>query len=155
MVVTDAFGSQFTKEYEVAKGVFPLFIDTVKNSVGINKFPHYDKSLEAWGLMSVGERTVLELEAGKSVEIPIFLKLCTGMVNFRISGENLEISRLVYVFRTNQYFGAHKTLFDESYNNTTTVVPMEMSNGNEGYVFKFTNNHSTLIHIRYGILELC
>lgn len=47
--VTDAFGSQFSKEYTLGKGVFPLFIDTVKNSVGINCFPNEEKSLEVNG----------------------------------------------------------------------------------------------------------
>lgn len=50
IVVTDALGSTFTKEYVLNKGVFPLFIDTVKNSVGINCFPAEEKSLEVNGL---------------------------------------------------------------------------------------------------------
>lgn len=50
VVVTDAFGSTFTKEYVLNKGVFPLFIDTEKNSVGINCFPANEKSLEVNGL---------------------------------------------------------------------------------------------------------
>jgi hypothetical protein len=47
--VTDAFGSQFVKEYTLGKGVFPLFIDVVKNSVGINCFPAEINSLELNG----------------------------------------------------------------------------------------------------------
>ena len=39
VVVTDAFGSTFSADYTLEKGVFPLFIDTEKNSVGINGFP--------------------------------------------------------------------------------------------------------------------
>ncbi len=46
VVVTDIFGSTFTGEYLLNKGVFPLFIDTVKNSVGINCFPQEANSLE-------------------------------------------------------------------------------------------------------------
>lgn len=46
IVVTDAFGSKFDKEYPLGKGVFPLFIDTVKNSVGINCFPKGAGTLE-------------------------------------------------------------------------------------------------------------
>lgn len=155
VTVTDAFGSFFVGEYVVGKGVFPLYIDTVKNSVSINKFPVYDKSFEASGLISLGERNAFELEVGKSIEIPIFLSLCSGMVNFRIAGANLEVARLFYVFRSNQYFGLHKTLIDESYGNTSAVVPMEMRNAEEGYMFKITNNHSSPVFIRYGIFELC
>ena len=46
IVVTDAFGSTYDKEHTLGKGVFPLFIDTEKNSVGINCFPKYENSLE-------------------------------------------------------------------------------------------------------------
>jgi hypothetical protein len=46
VVVTDAFGSTFTGEYLLDKGVFPLFIDTVLNSVGINCFPKEANSFE-------------------------------------------------------------------------------------------------------------
>ena len=49
VVVTDKFGNQFTKEYTLGKGVFPLFIDTVKNSIGINTLPTHEKSLEIDG----------------------------------------------------------------------------------------------------------
>lgn len=46
VVVTDIFGSKFEGEYHLSKGMFPLFIDTVKNSVGINCFPKSENSLE-------------------------------------------------------------------------------------------------------------
>lgn len=46
VMVIDAFGSTFMGEYLLDKGVFPLFIDTVKNSVGINCFPKEANSLE-------------------------------------------------------------------------------------------------------------
>lgn len=46
VVVTDAFGSIYDKEYPLGKGVFPLFIDTKKNSVGINCFPTKNNSFE-------------------------------------------------------------------------------------------------------------
>ena len=49
IVITDAFGSQFNREFVLGKGVFPLFIDTEKNSVGINCFPTREKSFEVEG----------------------------------------------------------------------------------------------------------
>lgn len=49
VVVTDAFGSTFTKEYTLEKGVFPLFIDTGRNSIGVGAFPKREKSLEVKG----------------------------------------------------------------------------------------------------------
>ena len=50
IVITDAFGSKYDKEHTLSKGIFPLFIDTVKNSVGINCFPKQNYSLEVNGL---------------------------------------------------------------------------------------------------------
>lgn len=47
--VTDAFGSVFDVEQVLQKGVFPLFIDTVKNAVGINDFPATDEALRVAG----------------------------------------------------------------------------------------------------------
>ena len=154
VVITDAFGSKYDKEYELGKGVFPLFIDTVKNSVGINKFPAYDKSLEANGLMVLGNRKAIDLKVGESVEIPIPLSYSSGLVNIGIAGDNLEASRLFYVFRSNMYFGVSKILAEEIFGNAS-AVPMIVSNGDNAYIFKFTNNYSSTIHIRYGILELC
>ncbi len=52
VVVTDAFGATYNKEHTLGKGVFPLFIDTAKNSVGINCFPHSESSFEIDGLGS-------------------------------------------------------------------------------------------------------
>lgn len=49
VVVTDAFNEKFDKEYVLGKGVFPFFIDTEKNSVGINCLPTKEKSLEIAG----------------------------------------------------------------------------------------------------------
>lgn len=46
VVVTDAFGSTYNKEFTLNKGVFPLFIDTGRNSIGINALPKRNKSLE-------------------------------------------------------------------------------------------------------------
>ncbi len=52
VVVTDAFGATYNKEHTLGKGVFPLFIDTEKNSVGVNCFPHNKSSFEIDGLGS-------------------------------------------------------------------------------------------------------
>ena len=49
VVVTDAFGATYDKEYALGKGVFPMFIDTEKNSVGINCFPTSKNSFEVEG----------------------------------------------------------------------------------------------------------
>ena len=65
ITVTDALGATFTKEYVLNKGMFPLFIDTQKNSVGINCFPENENSLEVNGLdiSSI-------IEVTKSIQLP-------------------------------------------------------------------------------------
>ena len=52
VVVTDSFGAKYDREHTLGKGVFPLFIDTGKNSVGMNRFPTNQSSLEIDGLVS-------------------------------------------------------------------------------------------------------
>lgn len=58
IVVTDRFGETFDAEFVLNKGTFPLFIDTEKNSVGINCFPKYEKSFEINGLIPPMATTV-------------------------------------------------------------------------------------------------
>ena len=65
IVVTDALGSTFNKEFVLDKGMFPLFIDTAKNSVGINCFPANEKSLEVNG---IDISTIQEFT--KSIQLP-------------------------------------------------------------------------------------
>ena len=55
VVVTDAFGATYDAEYTLGKGVFPLFIDTEKNSVGVNCFPNNSNSFEVDGLISANK----------------------------------------------------------------------------------------------------
>lgn len=52
VVVTDTLGSTFSGEYTLNKGVFPMFIATNKNSVGVNCFPKNNDALEVDGLVS-------------------------------------------------------------------------------------------------------
>ena len=80
IVVTDAFGSTFTKEYVLNKGMFPLFIDTEKNSVGINCFPVNKNSLEVNGL---DISTIKEFT--KSIQLP-----ANTWTDVGINGQDLE-----------------------------------------------------------------
>lgn len=75
IVVTDAFGETFDKEFVLNKGLFPLFIDTVKNSVGINCFPTEVNSLEVNGFNVYGmykcEKNILLFENANGLKITI------------------------------------------------------------------------------------
>ena len=85
IVVTDAFGSAFTKEYVLNKGMFPLFIDTEKNSVGINCFPVNANSLEVNGL---DISTVKEFT--KSIQLP-----ANTWTDVGINGQDLQTGTYV------------------------------------------------------------
>lgn len=50
VLITDSFGGTYDKEFTLNKGIFPLYIDTVLNSVGINCFPSKEHSFEVNGL---------------------------------------------------------------------------------------------------------
>lgn len=50
--ITDSFNETFRQEYTLGKGIFPLFIDTAKNSVGVNCFPSKNNTLEVDGIVN-------------------------------------------------------------------------------------------------------
>lgn len=49
VVITDSFGATYDQEHPLNKGVFPLFIDTELNSVGVNRLPLNENSFEING----------------------------------------------------------------------------------------------------------
>ena len=49
ITVYDTLGREVSREYQLSKGKFPLFIDTNKNAVGINDFPEGDEALRVSG----------------------------------------------------------------------------------------------------------
>lgn len=57
--VTDSIDATYTKSFELGKGVFPLFIDTKLNSIGINKMPTKEKVLEIDGRILGTQNQVL------------------------------------------------------------------------------------------------
>lgn len=69
IVVTDSFGTSYDKEHTLGKGVFPLFIDTGKNSVGINALPRTNNVLEIAGRI---------IESEKEFSIPVTIGSTTG-----------------------------------------------------------------------------
>lgn len=46
ILIVDSFGGIYDKNFTLNKGIFPLFIDTILNSVGINCFPTKNNSFE-------------------------------------------------------------------------------------------------------------
>lgn len=61
ILVTDSFGGTFSQEYSLNKGIFPFFIDTVKNSVGVNCFPKNEKSFEVTGDIFINDKKLIDL----------------------------------------------------------------------------------------------
>lgn len=104
IVVTDAFGSTFTKEYVLNKGVFPLFIDTVKNSVGINCFPTEEKSLEVNGinlldLYKCEKNILLTTGAGLKITINSFGAVADKFALVVMGADNASVTPVYKVIR--------------------------------------------------------
>jgi len=81
VVVTDAFGAKFDREYVLYKGVFPLFIDTEKNAVGINEFPAENEALRVAG--GVGHFDVGLKISGEMVADTIVEQGTSGIWTYR------------------------------------------------------------------------
>ena len=63
--VTDAFGTYCEDEFILAKGKFPLFIDTEKNAVGINEFPGENEALRVKGGVARFDEGIVLVSASK------------------------------------------------------------------------------------------
>lgn len=63
VVVTDSFNEKYDNEFPLGKGVFPLFIDVGKNSLGVNCFPTNERTIEIAG--SNGNLVVYGMERGE------------------------------------------------------------------------------------------
>ena len=104
IVVTDALGSTFTKEYVLNKGVFPLFIDTVKNSVGINCFPTEEKSLEVNGinmldLYKCEKNILLTTGAGLKITINSFGAVADKIAMVVMGADNASVTPVFKIIR--------------------------------------------------------
>lgn len=94
IVVTDSFGAKYDKEHTLGKGVFPLFIDTVKNSVGINALPRTNNVLEVAGRI---------IESEKEFSVPVNIGSTTGWY-LAISGSFGYTTNKVFLISIQQVF---------------------------------------------------
>lgn len=70
ITVIDAF-SGVTKNFQLPKGKFPLFIDTEKNAVGINDFPSGDEALCVAGGVARFDDGIVLVSGAKKFKITI------------------------------------------------------------------------------------
>ena len=70
VTVSDKFET-VTKEFVLPKGRFPLFIDTVKNAVGVNEFPGEGEALRVAGGVACFDDGIVLKTATKSFKITI------------------------------------------------------------------------------------
>lgn len=70
ITVSDKFES-VTKEFNLPKGKFPLFIDTEKNAVGVNEFPGEGEALRVAGGVACFDDGIVLKSATKSYKITI------------------------------------------------------------------------------------
>ena len=94
VVVTDSFGAKYDKEHTLGKGVFPLFIDTVKNSVGINALPRTNNVLEIAGRI---------IESEKEFSIPVTIGATTGWY-LAMSGSFGYVTNKVFLISVQQVY---------------------------------------------------
>lgn len=59
ITATDSFGVSTSKEFVLAKGEFPLFIDTKRNAVGINAFPRNGEAMRVAGGVAFFENGIV------------------------------------------------------------------------------------------------
>lgn len=94
VVITDSFGSKYDKEHTLGKGVFPLFIDTGKNSVGINALPRTNNVLEVAGRI---------IESEKEFSVPVTIGSKTGWY-LAMSGSFGYVTNKVFLIAIQQVF---------------------------------------------------
>ena len=94
VVVTDSFGTKYDKEHTLGKGVFPLFIDTVKNSVGINALPRTNNVLEIAGRI---------IESEKEFSVPVTIGSTTGWY-LAMSGSFGYVTNKVFLISIQQVY---------------------------------------------------
>lgn len=70
VTVADKFGST-TKEFPLAKGKFPLFIDTEKNAVGINEFPAEGEAFHVAGGVALFEEGIVLMAGLKKYKLTV------------------------------------------------------------------------------------
>ena len=71
ITVTDLFGGTASREYSIAKGKFPLFINTERNSVGINEFPEEGEALRVSGGVACFDEGIVLKAGDKHFKITI------------------------------------------------------------------------------------
>lgn len=114
VVVTDAFGASHDKEYTLGKGVFPLFIDTVKNSLGMNTFPRAENLFEVSGRL---------VEHEKEFSIPTTIGVKTGWY-LAMSGDFSYVTSKTFLIAIQQTLGEGSGLLyiNLRYENNTLKV---------------------------------
>jgi hypothetical protein len=91
IIIKDSFGAITVKEAVLNKGVFPMFIDTVKNSIGINKFPTKNNCFEIDGNLTYTNKFIHSANYGagsqgylKFVEITVKAEYINKPIEFKI-----------------------------------------------------------------------
>ena len=123
--VTDAFGTVFSNTYKLAKGKFPLFIDTGINAVGVNAFPKTDEAFRVEGGTARldGGGTINNQFAGDVIE---FAMNCpSGLTPFNTDENTTNIPSAEYKYSSGY---VHRRTTDQitivlySYNNTNKIT---------------------------------
>ena len=114
IVITDAFGSTYNKEHTLGKGTFPLFIDTEKNSLGMNVLPRESKIFEIDGRI---------VESEKEFSIPTTIGGKTGWY-LAMSGNLPYVTNKAFLIAIQQTLsgGAGLLYFNMRYNDNVLTL---------------------------------
>ena len=114
VVVTDAFGATYDKEHTLGKGTFPLFIDTKKNSLGMNALPTGERVFEVGGSV---------LEHDREFSIPVASGEAYGWY-LALSGKMTGYDSRGFMVAIQQTYngGAGLFYFNLRCNNTSTIA---------------------------------
>lgn len=130
VVITDALGSTYNNEFVLGKGVFPLFIDTSLNSVGINCFPARKQSLEVKGDFVCENSFVHNANAGqgstgyiKWAEIKIGATYQNQPIEFRLCRRGDDrYSTITLKYRNENSLDPQLQTFTTSNTNTSVYI---------------------------------
>ena len=114
IVITDAFGSTYSREHTLGKGVFPLFIDTEKQSLGMNALPRAERIFELDGRL---------VESEKEFSIPTTIGGKTGWY-LAMSGEFEYATSKTFVISINEVLagGTGMLCLGMRYQNDTLTI---------------------------------
>ena len=156
VIVTDSFGSTYNKEYILGKGVFPLFLDTKLNSVGINCLPTTSGALELMGRFFFNQKEIIidkkgVLKGGQTFTHS-FINHFGGFIVLRVWTNNTEYFRIYAVGGANKWAFTTKELLNHTLEGDANArATFNFEGDSSGSHFHFKVNNTGTVDLEYSI----